>query len=282
LKPMETRTLQTKQSSVSQGKLRLWMEMMTPQEAKKYPLIDIKPPPMQPHELRVIIWECKGVPFGDHWEEMSDLFITGELETTVAEEENYQQTDLHFRSQDRKGSFNWRMKFPIALPKQKDSEYPRLKLQIWDKDFFSPNDILSEGSISLKPFLRYCEKHSRDKRCVLTKKKEKIFWLTMNPTKKGEDGGQIKISVELLPDRVAKQYPAGFGRKDPNRNPFLKPPEGRAEFSIFNPCGSIRLLIGDRLYLKMVCFLCLFAFGAFFNFIGPSILSNIIANWVTG
>merc|ERR1711953_1100200 len=172
------------------------------------------------------------------------------------------------------------MKFPIALPKPEGVEYPRLKLQIWDKDFFSPNDFISEHSMNLQPFLRFCEKYSRDKRCVMTKFWQDRFWLNMG--ERGENKGKIKVSVELLPEKVAKQFPAGLGRSEPNRNPFLNPPDGRAEFSLLNPCNSIRLLIGDKLCLKMVCFFLVLACTGCLIFITPSLISNIAANIITG
>ena len=87
VKPVETRSLWSEQSSVSQGKLKLWMEMMSPSEAKKYPMIDIRPPEMEPYELRVVVWECKDCPIMDTTTNMNDLYITAEMVTTVKEEE---------------------------------------------------------------------------------------------------------------------------------------------------------------------------------------------------
>ena len=52
-------------------------------------------------------------------------------------------------------------------------------VQIWDKDFFSPNDNISEAIIPLQPFLRYCEKFSKDKRCVLTYNEVEDFWIDL-------------------------------------------------------------------------------------------------------
>ena len=45
LKPVEMRTLRTPLSKMSQGKVELWVEMMTPEEARQVPMLDIKPPP---------------------------------------------------------------------------------------------------------------------------------------------------------------------------------------------------------------------------------------------
>jgi hypothetical protein len=62
LKPVETRTLHIQTSAMSCGKVSMWIEIMTPSEAKELPMIDIKPPPPEEFELRVIVWNTKDVP----------------------------------------------------------------------------------------------------------------------------------------------------------------------------------------------------------------------------
>jgi len=62
LKPVEMRTLKLPTSSMSCGKVSLWVEMMTPAEATQVPMMDIKPPPPEEFELRVIVWKTKDVP----------------------------------------------------------------------------------------------------------------------------------------------------------------------------------------------------------------------------
>jgi len=278
IKPLETRTLWSEQSTVSQGKLSLWMEFISPADAKKYPMVDISPPDQLEYELRVIVWQCKDCPIMDEMTNMNDLYITGELSSSVEDECSTQQTDLHFRSQNGCGSFNWRMKFPLKLPKRKLAEYPRFNIQIWDKDFFSPNDNIAEAIIDLQPFLRYAEKFSAEKRCVLEYDEQDKFWVDL--AQKG--GGKVQLSFELLPKRVSEQLPAGFGREAPNANPHLPEPEGRAKFSLLNPCQSLRNLLGDRLCCKLVliclCVVCL----ALAIFITPNLISAVTANVITG
>ena len=71
-----------------------------------------------------------------------------------------QKTDVHYRSMNGEGNFNWRFVFPLEyLPtekvmviKKKEHFYsltkaekrlpPILTMQIWDNDLFSPNDCL--------------------------------------------------------------------------------------------------------------------------------------------
>ena len=53
------------------------------------------------------------------------------------------KTDTHFSSTDSKGSFNWRMIFPIKLPQKSH----RITFQIWDKDILKPDDYISEATL---------------------------------------------------------------------------------------------------------------------------------------
>ena len=293
--PVETRSLWTDESPLSQGKLQLWMELLTTKKAKKCPMTDIQPPEKGSYELRVIVWECENCPEMDSLTNATDLYVTGELETLEEEEENRQQTDIHFRSRNGCGAFNWRMKFPIKLPKR-SNKYPRLKLQIWDKDIFSPDDFVAERVLILKDFLRFGEikNHSldTDKRCVLTKDKEKEFWITLQPNKEhgrslmnpfGEDP-KIRLSIELLPMKIVKQLPAGSGRDAPNTNPFLPFPPGRTHFDfsyLLNPCKGLRFLLGDRLCIKIGCLSMMLGLAVLIYNLTPMLVSNIFANMVT-
>ena len=71
-------------------------------------------------QVRVVIWSASDVPSGDEFEDMNDLFVKCHLGGNSATE---QSTDTHLRlPAGQKGSFNWRMKFPIKLPVSEDCE----------------------------------------------------------------------------------------------------------------------------------------------------------------
>ena len=48
-----------------QGKLEMWVDILTTTEAKKRPIIDIRPPPPSPFEVRIVIWGCSDVTIKD-------------------------------------------------------------------------------------------------------------------------------------------------------------------------------------------------------------------------
>jgi len=224
-KPIEYRTLWNPCSSNPQGQLKLWVDIMTPSEAAKTPKEDISPPEPLNCELRLIIWQARNVVFKDA--KMSDIFVTA-----APDDQKPQSTDVHYRSEDGKGSFNWRMKFPITLP----VKTPRLKIQVWDKDFFNPNDAIAEANLNLRSFFNKMYK-KRSTREFLNKQ-----WLAMTlPAQTGLQG-EIEVSIELLTAEEAARLPAGFGRDEPNTNPFLPKPD-RPETSInplLNPFGMIK------------------------------------------
>ena len=59
LKPIESRSLWTDVSRSPQGKLEMFVEILTPEEAMKSPPKNIAPPPPKPFELRVVIWQIR-------------------------------------------------------------------------------------------------------------------------------------------------------------------------------------------------------------------------------
>ena len=104
------------------------------------------------------------------------------------------------------------------------------------------------------------------------------FWINhlRHPNFPGNQD-KIKISIECMPVSVAQQLPAGFGRSEPNMNPVLPEPTGRSEFSIFSPFRSLRNLVGDQMYWKLICGFVLSAVTSFLVLIGPMLASTLMA-----
>lgn len=81
------------------------------------------------------------------------------------QQEDKQDTDVHYHSLTGEGNFNWRFVFPfdylmaeekIVISKKEsmfswdETEYkipPRLTLQVWDADHFSADDFLGKDEI---------------------------------------------------------------------------------------------------------------------------------------
>lgn len=146
-KPLEWRTLRSPTSSVSQGKILCFVEVLEPAEARRDPLMNIKPPPPELYELRVIIWGVRDTACKDLSSKMNDLYVTAQPSVQSLKE---QRTDIHLRAKKGKGNFNWRMKFPIELPCKPRGTWPRLKMQIWDMDIIGANDAIAEAVRALR------------------------------------------------------------------------------------------------------------------------------------
>ena len=104
----------------------------------------IAPEPETYVEMRLVVWETENMKCLDV-EGTSDIFINGYIQPNQK-----QSTDVHFRSQNGVGSFNWRMVFPLSLPK--DNKV--LTIQAYDNDLFKRNDFICGGTLDLRDLMK--------------------------------------------------------------------------------------------------------------------------------
>ena len=117
-------------SMMSQGELEVIVELMRMDAAKRIQKIDIVPPPVEEWEIRLILWECRKVMSKDAITGLNDLYICCALTGRGVETKgNVQKTDVHYRSKNGFGSFNWRMLWTVPMPVRQP---PRLKLQLFE------------------------------------------------------------------------------------------------------------------------------------------------------
>ena len=90
--------------------------------------------------------------------------LTQHTHSWIRGQDDTQKTDVHYRSMDGEGNFNWRFVFPFeylppeqvvvikkkqhfySLSKTEVHVHPRLTMQVWDNDLFSPDDFIGEQS----------------------------------------------------------------------------------------------------------------------------------------
>ena len=106
--------------------------------------------------MRCIVWKTSEVPCDDNdvltGEKMSDIYIKGWIQGL---DEDIQSTDIHYRSMDGDGNFNWRFVFDFnylpaeesvvinkkehfwSLDETETKLPPVLTIQVWDNDKFS-------------------------------------------------------------------------------------------------------------------------------------------------
>ncbi|CAI5741958.1 unnamed protein product [Peronospora destructor] len=150
-KPLEVRPLFAPSSTLPQGSLRLWVDILTGAEMNVVKPLDISLPPPQMFEVRVIVYKAKNVTAGD-FSDLSDLFVKCWFQNRDVRP---QSTDTHWRARHGRASFNWRMKFDVKLPLDPEKEADRgcLHFQMWDRDVVY-DDCLADAVVDLTSFFK--------------------------------------------------------------------------------------------------------------------------------
>ena len=139
-KPIETRKFLHDDIKGVQASMTMWLEIFVENDRTKIPIWDISPPPKKEMELRLIVWETRDIPNLDV-EETSDIYVSA----FVDDKHKRESTDVHYRCQTGCGSFNWRVLLPVFCP----SDYSKLKIQVFDNDFFSKDDFICGHDLDL-------------------------------------------------------------------------------------------------------------------------------------
>ncbi|MEQ2224140.1 hypothetical protein ILYODFUR_004400 [Ilyodon furcidens] len=252
---VETRPLlHPDKPGIEQGRIEMWVDMFPKDKTAPGPSLDISPRKPKKFELRVIIWNTDEVVLEDDdiftGEKSSDIFVRGWLK---GQQEDKQDTDVHYHSITGEGNFNWRFVYPfdylvaeekIVISKKEsmfawdETEYkipPRLNLQVWDADHFSADDFLGAIELDLNRFPRGAK---TAKQCtiemvtneaemplvsIFKQKRIKGWWpfVARNEEDEFELTGKVEAELHLLTGEEAEKSPAGEGRNEPE--PLEKP-----------------------------------------------------------
>jgi len=149
VKPMEKRRFTKDTIAHACGFVNLWVDIMTEAEAAANPLINLKPPPPEPYELRCVVWKTKGVRTDTHSfvaqaTDMNDLFCRGQVECHGTQLKRL-ESDTHWRAMYSQAEFNWRMLWKVSVP----CKYMRLTFQAWDNNLYKWNMALATCTLDL-------------------------------------------------------------------------------------------------------------------------------------
>jgi len=279
-KPIEYRQLYHKSTKVSQGIVKCWIEIIPSETIDKYTLWKVMPRPPSEFEVRLVIWETKDVEMKD-WEGTSDIYCRAYFDSN----NKNKRTDIHYRSMDGKGSFNYRLLFNIKYP----SNNHYLSLQIWDADAFSKNDYIGDASLNL--VLPIEDAMMTNKSISLNKKyyesflqdymgeteleyhDNESFWLDMKD-KNGVSNGKMRVQMDIVPKDQAEAYCVGEGRSDPNHSPFLPPPIGRIIWTL-NPWTMLNQCVAPAVRNKVLCVICIIVCLLIFFLMLPNIMGEM-------
>ncbi|XP_039980979.1 LOW QUALITY PROTEIN: otoferlin [Xiphias gladius] len=305
---VETRPLlNPDKPGIEQGRIEMWVDMFPMDMPAPGPAIEISPRKPKRYELRVIIWNTDEVILEDDdyftGEKSSDIFVRGWLK---GQQEDKQDTDVHYHSLTGEGNFNWRFVFPfdylmaeekIVISKKEsmfswdETEYkipPRLTLQVWDADHFSADDFLGAIELDLNRFPRGAK---TAKQCsldmirneqelptisIFKQKRVKGWWpfVARDENDEMELTGKVEAELHLVTAEEAEKSPVGLGRNEPD--PLEKPNRPDTTFLWFlSPLKAIRYLVCNRykwLIIKIVLVLLLLIMLGLFLYSMPGYL----------
>ncbi|XP_042289274.1 myoferlin isoform X1 [Thunnus maccoyii] len=283
---VETRTLHSShQPNLSQGRIQMWVDIFPKNFGMPGPPCVITPRKAKKYFLRAIVWNTTDVILDETsitGENMSDIYVKGWM---PGMEEDKQKTDVHYRSLDGDGNFNWRFIFgfdylpaeQLCVVSRKEhfwnldkTEFripPKLIVQIWDNDKFSLDDYL--GSVELD-LLNLIPPAKTPEKCNLkmlpgmagsvsskkpqpnslfSQKSVRGWWpCAIEQDGKHVLGGKVEMTLEIVEEKEMEERPAGKGRDEPNMNPRLEPPN-RPDTSFFwftNPCKTMKFIVWRR------------------------------------
>ncbi|XP_037552968.1 myoferlin-like [Nematolebias whitei] len=280
---VETRTLYSShQPNLSQGKVQMWVDIFPKRLGLPGPPCVITPRKAKKYFLRVIVWNTTDVILDETsitGENMSDIYVKGWM---PGMEEDKQKTDVHYRSLDGDGNFNWRFIFGFDylpaeqlcvvsrkehfwnLDKTEHRFPPKLIIQIWDNDKFSLDDYLGSVELDLLSLIPPAKSHEKcslkllpgmmgpsvsSKSSLFSQKSVRGWWpCAIEQDGKPVLGGKVEMTLEIVEEKEMEERPAGKGRDEPNMNPKLDAPN-RPDTSFFwftNPCKTMKFIVWRR------------------------------------
>eukprot|EP00741_Cyanophora_paradoxa_P023390 tig00021580_g22596.t1 len=286
-RPMERRTLRDPcQPKLSRGQVEIIVDMMTMEEAASHPAITLVPP-NQRFEVRAIVWQARNLSIKDRVSNSNDVFVACVLEAGDHFEDVTQETDVHLNAKEGKGLLHWRFIFPVDLPLAHPVlKFQAFDKDVLGSDAIG-EVALDVTDLCDAAYANNSGVTRRRLRCAkLARQWLRIYHPDVPEELKRREAagggccgclgapaaalsrtvldavgakrdfyedyctGELEVEVEVLPAELAAKRPAGKGRSEPNRNPYIPEP-ARSKFSWFNPLDILKEWIGPELVGKV-------------------------------
>jgi len=280
--PLERRPLVLRTDGSIQGKLELFVTIEDAGGAG--PAFNITPPPPESVELRLIVWQAKGMQNRKVIMAQNDLFFRVSVEGKDRLGRPLlidKSTDTHWFASGGLGSFNYRLVYRFELP----LERPTLKISAWCRNPVGANDdTIGEAIIETESNAMNSNEKAKSQLAVMCgemirrlrekrksgNKKDDVELLNPVPSgigtesdrrwvklymqgKKGRSTGEVQIQFVLLSAKLADASPVGEAQDEPNRNPRLDKAD-RATLNLLNPLASLAIIIGPERLRQFVFF----------------------------
>jgi len=289
-KPIETRPLSHPSSSVPQGFVRCWVDILPESARASSPEVFIEKEPAQELEIRLIVYGARGVPLMDI-EGTSDVFFKCYF---AGQKKKSYTTDCHYRNMDGCPNFNYRVKIPFKNEPKTDK---RLYITCWDRDLIGSNDSIGVSVVDLTAVIKDVCLTQRafdvGKRYWNSYLSEVDEWKNLDPEWEDRDSfwipiyekegfaktnGDVRIGISIVTKEAAARDPLGKGRSEPNASPYLPAPEGRVELSL-NPLKMLRQIVHPKYLRALRNYVCCIICCVICAYLAPSIISNMVANF---
>lgn len=121
----------------------MWVEINDAKcpEGEEAKIYDISEKPAEEFEVRVCVFDGQDVKMMDDGG-TSDVYFRCFFDSS----KDSIETDTHFRCQNGKPSFNYRLLYKVKHP----SKVYTLTIQCYNRDFFSPNEIIGSYELDLR------------------------------------------------------------------------------------------------------------------------------------